>query len=285
MAALQRLWVIVNPRSGGASAEAPERIAALCNELGVVVLGQTVLDEAVSIDFEAIRQSTAQAVVSLAGDGTLRAVLEALDRPTDPPVIPLPGGTMNMLPYKVFDPAPWEDLLPAVIARPQLTTVPAGKIGDHRFYVAAMLGMPALWQIPREALRARQMYRALQALRLAASRMFEGGLTVAWKDGDAVGIEAAVLMPQDLGLEIATLSTRNWRQALGLMLTHADSDWRDHEDVETGLAQTARISRGPRPIPALLDGEFFLLPPDATARHLPTGARFLRAAHAPVASV
>ena len=91
-------------------------------------------------------------LVVLGGDGTIRTAAN-LCAECGAVLVPLPGGTMNMLPKALYGLVKWEAALANTLAEPTLRQVSGGMVGTEAFYCAAILGAPTLWADVREALR------------------------------------------------------------------------------------------------------------------------------------
>ncbi len=64
---------------------------------------------------------------------------------TVPMVAPLPGGTMNMLPHALYGVVPWPEAMANCLKSGQERMISGGEINGRLFFVAAILGSPALW--------------------------------------------------------------------------------------------------------------------------------------------
>lgn len=148
-----RIGALVNTASGGCDEGAGQDVKALLRDAGLdlakgwSVVGEHVdaaLDESAALDLDVL--------ILLAGDGTIRA---AAKRCSDrrPLLVPLPGGTMNMLPRALYGDRSWRDALRDTLAAPQVRAVSGGRVGRDQFFVAAILGSPSLWAEAREAVR------------------------------------------------------------------------------------------------------------------------------------
>jgi diacylglycerol kinase family enzyme len=80
----------------------------------------------------------------VAGDGTARAAAE-MAGPDGPMIAPLPGGTMNMLPHALYGAIPWPEAMANCLKDGQERMISGGEINGRVFFVAAILGSPALW--------------------------------------------------------------------------------------------------------------------------------------------
>ena len=102
---------------------------------------------------EAARQKL-EVLIVLGGDGTIRTAAEACAEKASY-LIPLPGGTMNMLPRALYGDVSWEEALKNTLADPVIKILSGGRVEDNQFFVAAIIGAPALWVEARESLRER----------------------------------------------------------------------------------------------------------------------------------
>src|SRR5581483_6247865 len=91
-------------------------------------------------------------LVVIAGDGTARTAA-ALCGPDGPLLAPLAGGTMNVLPHALYGTLDWPTALRRLATDGRVREVAGGEIAGQPFYVAAVLGAPALWAEAREAAR------------------------------------------------------------------------------------------------------------------------------------
>src|SRR5437764_12494474 len=90
---------------------------------------------------EAVRQEL-EVLIVLGGDGTIRTAAEACAEKGSY-LIPLPGGTMNMLPRALYGNVSWEEALKNTLAAPSLKVLSGGRIAGKQFLIAAIVGAPA----------------------------------------------------------------------------------------------------------------------------------------------
>ena len=88
-------------------------------------------------------------LIVLGGDGTIRTAAQGCTK-EGPRLIPLPGGTMNMLPRALYGDVPWEDALKNTLRASSARMLSGGRVGDSLFFVAAIVGAPSLWAGARE---------------------------------------------------------------------------------------------------------------------------------------
>src|SRR4029077_17979263 len=109
--------------------------------------------------------------IVLGGDGTIRKAAEACTE-TSPYLIPLPGGTMNMLPRALYGELSWEDALKSTLAAPSAKMLSGGVFVNEQFFVAAIVGASALWIQARESVREGDIIDLIETGRVALQKMF-----------------------------------------------------------------------------------------------------------------
>lgn len=258
--------VVANVASGGVGPGAPAELEAIFAEFGVAANICTPPIEDLAICLRTSIDAAPDVVVILAGDGTARLAAE-LSGPKGPPIVPLAGGTMNMLPHALYGQDRWQDALRRVLREGRPQTIGGGCVERHRFLVAAILGSPALWAPAREAARHGKAGLAWRRARRALRRAFTGRLRYALDGGRREKAEALVLMcpiasrvmrADEPALEAAALNILGAGEALRLGLNAIVRDWRVDPAVEDQSCRVARVWSA-RSIPALLDGELVRL--------------------------
>ncbi len=203
-------------------------------------------------------------LIVLGGDGTIRTAAERCG-PSGPVLMPLPGGTMNVLPRALYGARSWRQAIDDVLAAPQLQPVNGAKVAGQRFFAAAIFGGPSLLQEAREAVRygefALAARKSLDALRSALDRE----LICLWDGRDQARGEAVAVLcplasprlaPSEARLEAAVIDLDGPVDALRLVLSAAFRDWRADPNVRCALAESIEVL-GNGPVPTLLDGERF----------------------------
>ncbi|MDO1559288.1 diacylglycerol kinase family protein [Brevundimonas sp. 2R-24] len=278
---LKRIEIVINPRSGSVGAKAALEAEALmqgyaCDfriaELDPERMGPT-LDDAFSAEPDLI--------VVLAGDGTARTVA-ARAGPDGPAIAPLPGGTMNMLPRALYGTTDWRQALESALTEGVEHTVAGGEINGEAFYVAAILGSPALWAPAREAVRTGKLRLAWLYGRRAMRRAFSHRARFQLENDPFRRGEALVLLSpmiskaldRPVGLEAALLDPAGAREVFHLAATAAFSDWRHDPSVKTRTITRAR-AMARRPIPAIIDGETMHLGSELQVKFVPRAFRAL----------
>jgi diacylglycerol kinase family enzyme len=262
---LNRVEAVVNAASGSVGAGASEALEAIVRGFGLEVNVAEVQPSHIAEAVKAAVEAKPDLVIVLAGDGTARLAAE-LCGPDGPLVATLPGGTMNMLPRALYGERSWQEALTATLAKGEERCVSGGEVGGRSFYVAAILGSPALWADAREAVRDLKPVLAVQRARRAFMRAFTGPLRFQLDDGPRREAEALTLMcplvskalTDEQALEAAALDPHNMGEAFRLGMRAAFGavlgDWRDDPAVTVDLCHAGRAWARGR-IPAILDGE------------------------------
>ena len=280
---LRTVAAVVNPASHSVHPGAEQAVEALIAEYGyrsrLFVTGDVGPEPAVA---DAVATAPDLLVV-LAGDGTARLAAERCG-PDGPLLAPLPGGTMNMLPRALYGAAPWPQALRALLERRFERVVSGGRIDGRAFFVAAVLGSPALWGDAREALRAGRLAEASRRAGMALRRMFVG--RVAYGANGAPGQRSRALalicpiisraLPEETGLEMVAFDYREPAEIAQIALSGVAGDWRAAPAVSTRLAQHG-WARTRGSLPAMLDGERERLPRLVSFEFVPRAFRALAA--------
>ncbi len=255
----KKALVLFNAQAGQVVDAVGEKLIAALTELGVEQctmvgpekLGERLLQRAKRFDV----------VIVLGGDGTAKSVAELA--PLDgPPLILLPGGTLNILPHALYGDLSWPDALNAAFDRGVPMRLPFGRANGHAFYIAAIFGAPTLLARAREAVREGRYVTALRRFRHAAARMFSHkihgrtGEKKRFSKVDAVG----VLLPsysgelEGEGLEWVRLNTDGLVDFARVGLRGLSDAWRADASIRIDVTKSGEI-KSTGIIPATLDGE------------------------------
>ncbi|MBC6983202.1 diacylglycerol kinase family protein [Caulobacter sp. 17J80-11] len=283
---LRSVEIVVNPKSGGVGAKATDDVQRIMRRFACdahVVEAEPAQVEKALQDALAAKPDL---LVVLAGDGTARAAA-SMAGPHGPLIAPLPGGTMNLLPKALYGAVDWREALENTLSEGVARPVSGGEVGGRPFYVAAVLGSPALWAPAREAVRLGKPKLAWLYAKRAARRAFSGRVRFRLDGQELHRSEAiAFLSPlvskaldEPVGLEAAVLNPTDAAEAFRLAARALFSDWRADPSVETRTVRRARAWARTR-IPAVLDGEPIQLENDVEVRFVPVAFRALAPASA-----
>ena len=273
---------MINPAAGSVGPDAAGQVAELVAQYGYDLTLATPEPDGIVAAVEAAVAADPDLVLVLAGDGTAR-LAASLCGPDGPLVAPLAGGTLNMLPHAIYGKQAWPAALQATLEAGVERAVSGGRVSGHDFYVAAVLGSPALWARAREAVRAGDLRASWRRARYALRRAFSGDVRYGL-DGAAArrSAEAMVLITPlisravegEPGLEAAAFGHHSAQEVARLAINGLISDWRQDSGVTAQLCQRGRIEAR-HAIPAILDGEIQHLPRKAEFEFLPKAFRAL----------
>jgi diacylglycerol kinase family enzyme len=266
--------------------------AALGDKLGEF---KAVPPEEIEAALRGVAERKPEALIVLGGDGTARAAAEIAGR-AGVPIAPLPGGTMNILPKKVFGD---RDLMASIasLAESEVRDLAGGEIGGRIFFLSAALGFAGSLARLRETQRGafRPLTFAREWTQCASSfsaSMLHG---VQWRTKRnrhwrrahtlilAVGSVRAVLNPtaeteegmEDDGFEIASLDLRQGSDLAHIGYHAIATSWRDAPMVEISEARRVEIDTPSKRPLVVLDGEPMRLPGLKEARFLPAACPVL----------
>lgn len=278
-----RVEAVVNAASGSVGPDGAKKLEALLSRFGIAA-------EIADVRPAEIVQAVAAAVarkpdvlIVLAGDGTAGLAARSCG-PDGPVVMPLAGGTMNMLPFALYGRTGWEAALERTLGEGRVHMISGGEVDGRAFYVAAILGAPALWAKAREAVRMGDLRRAWMRGVHALKNAFAGQLRYSLEGRPRSTTEALTLMcplvstaldEDTRALEAAVLNVENAAGAFRLGFNMMTGDWRRDPAVDVALVRSGRAwVRGGR-LPALLDGEPTRFDHEVEFRFVPRAFRAL----------
>lgn len=279
---ISKVAVVINPAAGSVTPATEGEARALLQSLDLephifVIAGGAV--EAALKDALAVQPDL---LAVIAGDGTARlaATLCGADGPL---CAPLPGGTMNVLPRALYGPRNWRAALTEALTDGVERKISGGEIDGNLFFVAAILGSPALWAEAREAARQLKPITAVKLARHALGQAFSGRLRF-MLEGHAPGRAEALtflcplisheLNDDDRYLEAAAVDPGGAADVFRLAFHALVDDWRSDPNVDTWRCRKGWVkSRGH--IPAVIDGEPLKLGRLATVAFKPHAFRAL----------
>jgi diacylglycerol kinase family enzyme len=257
-----KVGVIINTSSGSYDSESEEKILSILTGAGVEP--KVWCGEAKEMDrfFEEAAGQKLEVLIVLGGDGTIRTAAEACAEKGSY-LIPLPGGTMNMLPRALYGKLSWEEALKKTLTATSTKVLSGGRVSNKRFFIAAIVGAPALWTQPRESMREGNISDAIKKGSVAFRRMFEAKVQYLISGGATGETEGVALIcpliseemsDSEQALEAAIIDVESAAELIGLATTAAFSKWRNDKNIL--LTKTKRVNvQSSKEIPATLDGE------------------------------
>jgi diacylglycerol kinase family enzyme len=210
---------------------------------------------------EAARQKL-EVLVALGGDGTIRTAAEACAA-EGRYLIPLPGGTMNMLARALYGHMSWQDALAKILAAPAAKVLSGGRVADKQFFIAAIVGAPTLWAEARESIRERDIGDAIEKGTVAFHSMFETKVRYFISGVKKGEVEAVVVIcpliseemsDSEQALEAAAIEVENVAEVIGFLTAAAFGKWRDDRNILLTKTNRVRVQSS-KDIPGILDGE------------------------------
>lgn len=282
---LRTARAVVNLASGSVGRDPGAKLEGILAEHGLEGEVAAVAPDAVEDALRRAVDASPDLLVVVAGDGTARFAGQ-LCGAEGPLLAPLSGGTMNMLPHALYGARPWAEVLADLLANGEVRDVSGGEVGGRAFYVAAILGSPALWAPAREALRHGKLRLAALRAQRALKRAFSGRLRFDLDGRGRRKAEALTLMCPlvsrgevgDDALEACVLDPHGAAEAFRLgartLLAGESGGWRADPAVSVEPCREGRIWAHGR-IAAVLDGEPHRFDPDVPVRFVPRAFRAL----------
>jgi diacylglycerol kinase family enzyme len=258
-----KVGAIVNTSSGGCDSESEQKLFSILTRGGIVE-PKVWCGEAKEME-RSFAEATGQnldVLIVLGGDGTIRTAAEACAEKGSY-LIPLPGGTMNMLPRALYGDAAWEESLKNTLAAPSIKALSGGRIAGKQFLIAAIVGAPALLAEPRESVREGNIVDAIEKGSVAFRKLFETKIRYLISgeikgEAEAVALICPLISKQmsesEQALEAAVIDVESATEMVGLATTAAFGKWRDHRNILLTKAKRVNVQSS-NDIPATLDGE------------------------------
>lgn len=278
---IRRVEAVVNPAAGGVGPDSATALKLALDALGLDSRVWTPDPRLIEDALLAAVEAKPDLIVVLAGDGTACRAAD-LCGPDGPLLLPLPGGTMNLLPHALYGQKSWREVLAACLERGEERMVSCGEVGGRRFYCAAILGSAAFWQPAREAARHGDLRRAWRRAVIAFRRAFSTRLRFQVMGcprhkAVALGLICPLVsraLDSEDALEAAGLDLHDVIEVFRLGLYDLMSDWRRDPGVVVELCIKGR-AWAKRRIPCLIDGELHWLGRTAIIRFHPRAFRAL----------
>jgi diacylglycerol kinase family enzyme len=258
-----KVGAIINTSSGGCDSESEQKIFSILTRAGIVE-PKVWCGEAKEMErsFAESAGQKLEVLIVLGGDGTIRTAAEVCAE-KGPYLIPLPGGTMNMLPRALYGDVAWEESLENTLAAPSLKVLSGGRIAGKQFLIAAVVGAPALLVEPRESMREGNIVDAIEKGSVAFRKMFETKIQYLIS-GEIKGEARAVALicpliskemsDSEQAFEVAIIDVESAAEVVRVATTAAFGKWRDNRNIL--LTKTKRVGvQSGKDIPATLDGE------------------------------
>jgi diacylglycerol kinase family enzyme len=259
---------VINSNAGSSSKFSEEALKAASPDATFEILFAS--PEELSSAFDKAFGAKPTAVIVVGGDGTARtAAVRAVQ--TGVPIIPMPGGTMNVLPKIIFDHG---DMTRAIADLPRLkpSSLDVGCVSGEMFFLSAAFGLAGPMARLREATRSEHKFDRVMKAAGALLRSIRPSLEcrVRWRTpGEkwrnahslivAIGDIERILSPdgEDHGsrFEVAALKLRSVWQMFAFGAAFVSGAWRNSKNLKIVRAREVEIVvPSKRPL-VVLDGE------------------------------
>jgi diacylglycerol kinase family enzyme len=258
-----KVGAIINTSSGGCDLESEQKMLSTLKGAGIVEPKMWCggADHMEPSFAEAAGQKL-EVLIVLGGDGTIRTAAEACAQ-EGPYLIPLPGGTMNILPRALYGDVSWEDALKNTLTAPSTKVLSGGRVANKQFLIAAIVGAPVLWAEVRESIREGDIVDAIEKGSVAFRKLFETKVQYLISgeikgEAEAVALICPLISEEmsdsEQALEAAVIDVERAAEVIGLATAAAFGKWRDDRNIL--LTKTKRVGvQSSKNIPAILDGE------------------------------
>lgn len=301
MMSFKKPVVIINTASGSSSDIREEISEIFQKDYGVSPRCYLIQSQDLDETLKTALSSGCDLLITYGGDGT---ALAAANRAQDfmvndvaVPVVPLPGGTMNVLPKALYGTEDWETALRLALSQSQPCWRPVGVINDCIFIVAAMIGTIVRMGVTRELVREGDIIAAsknltetikesLQEVRQdnAENRSAAHFDYILNHDGRRVIQSANLLLftcpnmnefsIQPEAFEAVGVDVHSFSDLSSLGLSAFFNKWREDEATHLAFTDRAKVL-GDGEIDVLLDGEHRMMQFPLTIALKQKGALFL----------
>lgn len=255
---VRKAFILLNEKAGSVGPKAGAELIDALNASGVEQF--TIVDATRMSRRHFQRASQFDAIIVLGGDGTARAAAELAPR-DGPPLLLLPGGTLNILPKALYGDLAWPEALAGALERGVERRLPVGRANGEAFYVAGLFGPTTLLARARESMREGRPIEAIGRFRHFLKRSFSRSLRARAGKERLRKVEGiGVLCPSFSGgieadhLEWVRLDAKHILDLARVSLRAITKDWRNDSTIEIGKCRSGDIY-APGIIPATLDGE------------------------------
>ena len=252
------IWLIANQGSGSVREETLAKLDQCCASSDLCIAKRSTFPDDGIPDRQELARLGIDTVVTLGGDGTINAVVTELAG-WDGAVLPLPGGTQNLLTKRLHGDVEVDAVMDAFAAgtarriRPKIIRCQSGVA-----LAGLLVGPGTSWNEVREALRAGDP----GAMLAATGAAIEGTtgrppVRIARPEaGDEVGYPILELVPHSGGIDVAAYHARSGADFVGQTWALLRQEFREGPPETFGpFPEVELASTGSEPLDLLLDGE------------------------------
>ena len=231
---------------------------------------------------EQIRNMSADGLIAWGGDGTLTCMLNCASE-MGIPVLPLPGGTMNMLCERVHgEKQDWEKTLDMALSNDRQIALPAACVGQDKFYVGLLLGHLTQLARSREHIRSGEVIPAVKTVLTDDALDLKTALALKTDQEDWRATAAGIFVPQEDGkvLHIVTIDPDSLLELFDTSLGALTGKWDEAPGVSQHDAPKIHVKSEEPELSATLDGEHTMLASEIEVSLLPEAVQVWSGAQA-----
>ena len=244
--------LVCNIQSGSHDPAIREAIDEVCRAAGAPLGATFELPEDDLPDAAALRAQGIDLLLVWTGDGTINAAAQKATG-WDGAILPLPGGTLNLLSKALHGdrPAP-EILADAFAGKGRRRRIPIIRSAAGEGFITVVAGPATRWAEVRETMRQEGLVEASRAAPEALETMTNApGVRVA---GHGTAYAAVILTPTETGVRAAGILTQGTIDVLRHGLAWLGGDFRDGPSEEIAQGETITLESD-APISLEYDGE------------------------------
>lgn len=252
--------LICNSQSGRYDPATREAIESTCDTAGVPLVDVFELPGDDIPDAAALRARGIDLLLVWTGDGTINAAATQAAG-WNGALLPLPGGTLNLLSKALHGDRPVVDILAdALSGKGGPRPIPTIRSADSEAYITIVAGPATRWAEVRETMRQEGLLEASRAAPEALEEMMNApGIRVAGQDR---AYPAVILTPTGAGIHAGGILTEGTIDVLRHGLAWLGGDFRDGPSETIATSETI-ILESARPISLEYDGELDEIPSPA----------------------
>jgi len=252
--------LVCNSQSGSHDPAILAQIIEVCRAAGAPLVATFALPEDEIPDATELKLQKIDLLLVWTGDGTINAAASGAAG-WDGAILPLPGGTLNLLSKALHGDRPAPDILADALAdKAHRRPVPIirGEAGEA--YITIVAGPATHWAEVRETMRKNGLIEAAGSAPDALDAMLNApGVRVA---GHEKTYPAVILTPTAAGIRADGILTEGTADVLRHGLAWLGGDFRDGPSEEIAASETI-ILESENPISLEYDGELAEVPPRA----------------------
>lgn len=258
--AFTRPALICNNQSGSFDPAILQAIDAACRTTGAPLVATFALPDAALPDARMLRAQNVDLLLIWTGDGTINAAATQIDG-WQGAVLPLPGGTLNLLSKQLHGDRPAPDIVAdALSGKGRRSPIPNIRSAASQAFITVVAGPATRWAEVRETMRQEGVIEASRAAPDALDQMLNApGVRVA---GYENSYSAVILTPTGQGIRADGILTEGTGDVLRHGLAWLGGDFRDGPSEEIATAETI-ILESERVISLEYDGELAEAPSPA----------------------